>query len=563
MTKDVRATGRRSTGAWWLVLGVVGGSVVALGIVVVGARVFGPEGSATAMAAPRFVEEAEAAGIDHAYEGDFEFFVGGGVATFDCDADGRPDLYLAGGSGPAALYRNESTIGGALRFEQVADPVTDLTQVVGAYPLNVDGDARTDLAVLRFGENVLLRGLGDCRFERANEPWGFDGGDAWTAAFSATWERGASLPTLAFGNYLDPRSTDVARCADNELFRPAADGATYGDPISLSPGWCTLSILFSDWGRSGRADLRVSNDRHYYQEGEEQLWRVEDAEHPRLFTSEDGWQHMEIWGMGIASYDVTGDGLPEVYLTSQADNKLQTLASGSALPNYRDIALRRGVIAHKPYTGGDTLPSTAWHPEFDDVNNDGLIDLFVSKGNVESQPGYAARDPSNLLIGQADGTFIEGGKTAGIVTFTRGRGASLADLNLDGMLDIVMVNRSENVCLWRNVGSGDAAAPEPMGNWIAVRPVQPGPNADAIGSWVEVRAGDRTFGREMTIGGGHASGELGWIHFGLGDADEAEVRVLWPDGETGPWMDLTANAFATIERGAATPAIWTPVEDRA
>ncbi len=446
----------------------------------------------------------------------------------------------------------------ALRFAPVPDPATDLTDVVGAYPLDVDGDAITDLAVLRYGEDVLLRGTGDCRFERANEALGFDGGDAWTAAFSATWEADAQLPTLAFGNYLDLRDSDHATCADNQLVRPEEGSSVYGDPISLSPGWCTLSVLFSDWDRSGRSDLRMTNDRHYYVDGEEQLWRVEDGEAPRLYAADDGWQHLEIWGMGIASYDVTGDGLPEVYLTSQADNKLQTLAAGPGEPNYRDIGLRSGVTAHKPYTGGDTFPSTAWHPEFQDVNNDGFIDLFVSKGNVEAQPDYAAKDPSNLLLGQANGTFVESGMTAGIVSFARGRGAALADFNLDGMLDIVLVNRRENVSLWRNVGWGDAAQPEPMGNWVALRPEQPAPNVDAIGSWVEVQAGDRTIRREVTIGGGHAGGQLGWIHFGLGAVDGARVRVVWPDGEVGPWLELPVNGFATIERGAPEPRPWFP-----
>ena len=68
-------------------------------------------------AAPRFVEEAASAGIDHRYDGESEFFVGGGVAAFDCDDDGRPDLYLAGGAEPAALYRNESPSADALRFD--------------------------------------------------------------------------------------------------------------------------------------------------------------------------------------------------------------------------------------------------------------------------------------------------------------------------------------------------------------------------------------------------------------------------------------------------------------
>ncbi len=100
-----------------------------------------------------------------------------------------------------------------------------------------------------------------------------------------------------------------------------------------------------------------------------------------------------------------------------------------------------------------------------------------------------------------------------------------------------------------------------MGNWIAVRLEQPGANRDAIGSWIDVRVGDRTTSREVTIGGGHASGQLGWIHFGLGDGDEAQIRVHWPDGETGPWLELAANRFATIERGAAAPTLWVPPED--
>lgn len=536
----------------------MGGSLAAVAVLTTG--VFGAGAPPSAMAPPRFVEEAAAAGISQVYGGNFGYFVGGGVAAFDCDGDGRPDLYFAGGSRPAALYRNESPVGGALRFERVSDPVTDLSHVVGAYPIDIDGDGRIDLAVLRRGENVLLRGLGDCRFERANERWGFDGGRAWTTAFSATWEGSSALPTLAFGNYLSlaPSRQRTAGCADNVLVRPATGSARYAKPTPLSPGWCTLSMLFSDWGRNGNRDLRVANDRQYYTNGEEQLWRIAPGQTPSLYTRAQGWQRLQIWGMGIASYDVTGDGRPEIFLTSQGDNKLQTLASGASGPSYVDIALRRGVTAQRPYAGGDPRPSTAWHPEFQDVNNDGLIDLFVSKGNVEAMTDFAKRDPDNLLMGQADGTFIESGKAAGIATFVRGRGAALVDLNLDGMLDIVQVNRRANVSLWRNVGWGTAAKPVPMGGWIAVRLQQPGPNRDAIGSWIEVRAAGRTTSREVTIGGGHASGQLGWIHLGLGNADGAQVRVRWPDGTLGPWLDLTSGRFAIIERGAAEPRIWTP-----
>jgi hypothetical protein len=533
---------------------VRGGGVgaVAIALVIVMAAGCGRGSSAPSAAeAPRFV--ADGTGIDHRYEGDFQYFVGGGVAAFDCDDDGRSELYLAGGSAPAALYHNESPTGAALRFTQLASPVTDLTAVTGAYPLDIDGDGRTDLAVLRVGGNVILRGLGGCRFERANERLALDGGDGWTVGFSATWEGSNVLPTLAFGGYL---AADHETCDESHLVRPTADGRTYAPPIALTPGYCALSMLFSDWSRSGRPDLRVTNDRNYYREGTDQLWRIAPGEPPRLYTEADGWQPLKIWGMGIASADITGDGFPEVYLTSQGDNKLQTLAAGPGHPTFEDIALRRGATAHRPFTGGDVLPSTAWHDEFADVNNDGYLDLFVSKGNVEAEPGYATRDPSNLLIGQADGSFVEGAEESGIISYERARGAALVDLNLDGLLDLVVANRIAPVTVWRNVGAGDAAHPEPTGHWLGVRLRQPSPNVDAIGAWVETRVGDRTVDREVTVGGGHASGQLGWIHLGLGDADRADVRVIWPGGETGPWITLQADQFATITRGAADATQW-------
>ncbi len=142
--------------------------------------------------------------------------------------------------------------------------------------------------------------------------------------------------------------------------------------------------------------------------------------------------------MGIASQDLTGDGRPEVFITSQGDNKLQTLSGRDARPTYADIALKRGVTAQRPYAGGDVLPSTAWHPEFADVNNDGFIDLFITKGNVEAQVDYAHRVPNNLLLGRGDGRFVEGALRRGHRRIRAGRGAALVDLNLDGMLDLVV-----------------------------------------------------------------------------------------------------------------------------
>jgi hypothetical protein len=97
-----------------------------------------------------------------------------------------------------------------------------------------------------------------------------------------------------------------------------------------------------------------------------------------------------------------------------------------------------------------------------------------------------------------------------------------------------------------------------MGHWLALDVEQPAPNVDAVGAWVEIEAQGRTWLREITVGGGHAGGESGPIHVGLGDATEADVRIQWPDGETGPWMRVEADQLATIRRGATEATRWRP-----
>jgi hypothetical protein len=541
--------------------GAIIGAVAVLTILVAaGGYAFVQSQSAGAPRPPSFVDETASAGIDQTYAGAAAFDTGGGVAVFDCNGDGKPDIYMAGGTNPAVLYRNDSPIGGALRFTAVHDPATDLTGVTGAYPIDIDGDGITDLVVLRAGGNVVLRGLGGCRFERANETWGIDGGNGLSIAFSATWEETDRLPTLAFGRFrkLKPDGGVSLDCDSPMLIRPDSSGARYAAPIALEPGYCSLSMLFSDWSGTGERDLRVANDRNYYIGGQEQLWRIAPGEAPRLYTAAEGWMSVQIQGMGIAGYDLAGDGRPDYFLTSQADNRLQELTGGPGRPTYHDIALELGVTSARPGVGGDVLPSTSWHPEFQDVNNDGFIDLLITKGNPTAVPEYATRDPSALFLGQPDGTFVDSAEAAGIVDYDRGRGAALADFNLDGQLDLVEMFYEATAKLWRNVGTGDAAHPMPMGHWLDIRLSQPAPNTNAIGAWIEVRAGGKTLRRELTVGGGHASGELGWTHVGLGAATDAQIRVRWPDGTAGPWLPATADSFTVVAKGATAATPWQP-----
>ena len=486
-----------------------------------------------ALSDPYFIDRSDALPAPHVYGGGWEHFVGGGVAVFDCNGDAYPDIFAAGGENPSHLYENTISRG-EWRFRDTGFEAPK--GVVGAYPLDIDSDGVMDLFVLRVGANQIYRGLGDCRFERTDTAWRFDTPDRWSTAFSATWEPGQDWPTLAVGSYVDRTDPDgpFGACDVNELYRPA--GQRYGAPVELTPGYCALSMLFSDWSRSGRADLRISNDRHYYVAGgSEQMYQLDQD---RFLGPDDGWKPISIWGMGIASQDITGDLRPDVMLTSMADQLMQLNTKSGFVPAPFTI----GTYAQRPFIGDDGRPSTGWHAEFGDVDNDGRQDLFIAKGNVDQMPSNAMKDPNNLLIQQADGTFRETADQAGIATTDRSRGAALADFDNDGRLDLVVINRRASMEIYQNATTG-------TGNWLTITPRQVGANGFGIGGWVEVRdlAGDVQT-KELTVGGGHAAGEAGSVHFGLGPEPDAEVRILWPDGSSSDWITLPANEHATLWR---------------
>ena len=487
-----------------------------------------------AVAGPVFTPVAVPA---HVYDGGWEHFVGGGVSAFDCNGDRFPELVAAGGSNPAILLVNATgTPGAPLAFRADTPEALALTGVTGAYPLDIDDDGVLDLAVMRVGENLLLKGGPDCTF--APFDIGFASDDRWTTSFTATWEAGQPLPTLFFGNYVDRTDPDgpFEACDENQLYRP--ENSVYSGPKLLEPGYCALSALFTDWNRTGRADLRLSNDRQYYVKGgQEELWAMGPT--PRPYTEAEGWQRQSLWGMGIASRDVNGDGLPDVFLSSMADQRLQ-LRDGPG-PTWRSVAFALGTTAQRPHLGDDGRPSTGWTIAFGDVDLDGRDDVFIAKGNVEQMPSNAMEDPNNLLMQQADGAFREASVEAGVASLARSRGAVLADFDLDGRLDLAVNNRRAPLEVYRN----DTAT---EGHWLAVELAEPPPNTRAVGAWLDLRIGDHVYAREITVGGAHASGLALPEHFGLGAAETAELRVTWSDGTVTDWMPLEADCTVRVTR---------------
>ena len=182
-----------------------------------------------------------------------------------------------------------------------------------------------------------------------------------------------------------------------------------------------------------------------------------------------------------------------------------------------------------------------------------LSDLFIAKGNVGEDAGL--RDEGSQQPAAADGPTASSRKRArqaGVASFATSRGAALADFNLDGLLDLVVVNRWESAQLWRNTsterrpldrGQAAAARPEPRCDRRLAR----GAGAD-----------QPVMRREITVGGGHASGQNGWWHFGLGDSPQGRgARASGRTAAAAIGKPSTATIF-TYWSAASRPQLWTP-----
>jgi hypothetical protein len=119
----------------------------------------------------------------------------------------------------------------------------------------------------------------------------------------------------------------------------------------------------------------------------------------------------------------------------------------------------------------------------------------------------------------------------------------------------VVVNRRAPLEVCENVT-------EDTGNWLEVEVAHAGVNTALVGGWVEIRSGDRLWSREITVGGGHAGGQSGFHHFGLGDLESVEMRLIAPDGSAAPWQSVGGNGFvrAVLDGGAAPSMTVEPLD---
>ena len=262
----------------------------------------------------------------------------------------------------------------------------------------------------------------------------------------------------------------------------------------------------------------------------------------------------------------TAPAIPNTPSPRWATTKLQKLDPDDGrrgeVPVYRDIAGEVGATAHIPYAGGDKRPSTGWHAEFADFNNDGLLDIFVSKGNVEQMPDFAANRSEQSAARPMERQVRR--KRRRIGHRARRQRARRAHRRLQPRRDarhpvdqprlerhaLPQPRRQDATatvrrCRWATGAKSGSSEPQP----------QPqrgrGQDLDQDGNL-------RAQTRYVDVGGGDASGHAGWIHVGLGTAERAEIRVQWPDGDWSPTYRVFANQFVVVDRTKPQAAYWYP-----
>jgi len=501
--------------------------------------------------------------------------MGPGVALFDCDNDGRLDIFFVNGAkindpmrAGAMPFKDDAAYSNRLYHQKSDGTFEDVTEKsglagigygMGAAVGDYDNDGNEDLYVTGYPHNKLYHNNGNCTFTDVTESAGVSG-SGWSTSAAFVDLNNDGLLDLVVARYLDWSFDKNVYCGEHKPGHRAYCHPDIFGSVSLlvyrntggghfkevskeigmgKAGAKALGISIADFDRDGKIDLAVANDSVqqwlYHNKGDGSF--EESALLAGTAIDENG---KTFAGMGIDFADYDNDGWPDMVITNLSEQRYALYHnSHDGSFTYETTASGLGAIS-RPFSG--------WGVKFLDYDNDGWKDLFIAQGHVLDTiqltfPHLRYRQPPLLL--RNDGkNFVNVSAESGAIFSQEwaARGLAVGDIDNDGDLDVVITTNNGFAYVLRNEG-GNAK------NWLLIRLTGHKSNRDGIGAVIKIvlDSGKEQYATVSTTGS-YLSASDRRVHFGLGGERLVKyLEVHWPSGIVQKIEHVLSNQILTIE----------------
>jgi enediyne biosynthesis protein E4 len=493
----------------------------------------------------------------------------GGVAVFDYNNDGYPDIFFTNGADISTLKKTSPQYWNRLLRNNGDGTFTDVTEKAGlagtGYDMGVaigdyDNDGNEDIFVAGVHGNTLYHNNGDGTFTDVTEKAGLahldkQYGPMWSVGAAWVDVNNDGLLDLFVVNYLrwDRSNEPVCKvngkpeychpkffeALPNQLFLNNGDG-TFTDVsersgIRAHPGK-GMAAAVGDFEGNGLPDIFVTNDTllNY-------LFRNKGNVHFDEVAFEAGVALPEhgnlISGMGVDAQDINNDGYPDIAFTALV-NETFPVFQNHGKGEFTEVTARSGMTA-------ESSPMSGYSLNMADFDNDGRKDIFVARGDVQS-PAMSSLvqidQPNTVFRNLPGGRWSALTEEAGfdVLPPRRHRGAAVGDFNHDGKLDIVVTALSAPAEIWMNDSPNHS-------HWLELALRGTKSNRDGIGARIKIVAAGQTQYSYKSTASGYASSSAGPVHFGLGAASIVDViEVRWPSGTVQVLKNIPADKILSV-----------------
>lgn len=527
-------------------------------------------------------------------------YAGAGVAAGDIDNDGLVDLYFTANFGPNKLYKNK----GDFQFEDItSSSKTEDYQgfATGATMLDVNNDGWLDIYVSKAGSlgddngrrNKLFVNQQDGTFSEAAAQWGLDDPGFTTQAYTLDYDKDGDLDLYVVNYRSDFRNNtkinseiqrQIEETTSDQLYRNDGNRFTKvtGEAGLYNKAW-GLAAAVGDFNDDGWDDIYVSND---FLEPDAMYINQKDG----TFKNEvlDRINHISFNSMGSDLADLNNDLKPDLITVDMlAENyarSKENMASMSTsnflsmvkvgyhhayMANMLHYNVGNGKFKETSQMSGVVKTDWSWAPLLADFDNDGKKDIFISNGVVKDYTNQDFRSDLRARNARGESMTLQAAidlmpsqkldnyiyKNNGDLTFTKmikewgledpsfSSGATYADLDNDGDLDLVVNNSNDPAGVYRNNANQ---------NYLQVSLKGSDKNPLGVGATVYLQQPNQTQHQKLYLTRGYQSSVANVLHFGLGDSPEVQRLIVeWPDGKVSTLEQPAPNTRLEVAYSSA------------